>query len=351
MTTQMHIDPYSIRLASPLSTARGSITQRRGFLVRIAADSEPSGIGEAAPLPGWTESYDACEQALRSAASAEDPKRSVDPATTPAAAHAVESARLDRAAAAADRSAAEHLHTEVFGSAGDVAGSVPVNATIGGGSIDETVRAATEAVDSGFSCLKLKAGSDALDSDLDRVRAVREAISPTVDIRIDANGAWNRETAARAIDALAPLELEYLEQPLSADDVSGHAELRGNGVPIAVDESLASVGFAEIAEADAADVLVCKPMAIGGPRRTVALAARARAAGIDPVVTTTIDAVVARTTAVHVAAAIPDVRPCGLATASLLETDLGPDPVTVADGRVTVPSGAGIGVETTETNR
>lgn len=350
MTTQMHVDPYSIRLASPLSTARGPITQRRGFLVRIDSDSEPSGIGEAAPLPGWTESYDGCERALSSAASADEQRSSVDPATTPAAAHAVESALLDRAAAAAGRSAAEHLRAEVFGTGGDVPRSVPVNATIGGGSIDETVRAATEAVDSGFSCLKLKAGSDALDSDIDRVRAVREAVGQTVNVRIDANGAWDRETAARAIDALAPLDIEYLEQPLAADDVAGHAELRGQGVPIAVDESLASIGFAAITEADAADVLVCKPMAIGGPRRTVALAARARAAGIDPVVTTTIDAVVARTTAVHVAAAIPNVRPCGLATASLLETDLGPDPVTVADGRVTVPSDRGLGVETTETN-
>jgi len=58
---------------------------------------------------------------------------------------------------------------------------------------------------------------------------------------------------------------------------------------------------------------------------------------VDPVVTTTVDGVVARTAAVHVAAAIPDVAPCGLATAELLAEDLGPDPAPVDDGRISVP--------------
>ncbi|MFW6321369.1 MAG: enolase C-terminal domain-like protein, partial [Halohasta sp.] len=90
------------------------------------------------------------------------------------------------------------------------------------------------------------------------------------------------------------------------------------------------------------DVVVLKPMALGGPRRAVEAAATARAAGIEPVVTTTVDAVVARTAAVHVAAAIPDVRACGLATGSLLATDLATDPVSIVDGRARLPTGAGL---------
>ena len=95
-------------------------------------------------------------------------------------------------------------------------------------------------------------------------------------------------------------------------------------------------------DAGAADAVVLKPMALGGPDRALAAALRARRAGVEPVVTTTIDAVVARTAAVHVAAAIPDVSPCGLATGALLDEDLAPDPCPIADGSLPVPSGAGL---------
>jgi len=102
-------------------------------------------------------------------------------------------------------------------------------------------------------------------------------------------------------------------------------------VGVAVDETLVERRVAEILERDAADVLIVKPMVLGGPGDAHTIATRARDAGVDPVVTTTVDGVVARTAAVHVAAAIPDVAPCGLATAELLAEDLGPDPAPVDD--------------------
>jgi len=101
---------------------------------------------------------------------------------------------------------------------------------------------------------------------------------------------------------------------------------------------------ADVLDAGAADVLVCKPMVLGGPGNAHTAAIRAREMGVEPVVTTTADAVVARTAAVHVAAAIPDVRPCGLATADLLAGDLGPDPAPVEDGEIAVPQGPGLGI-------
>jgi L-alanine-DL-glutamate epimerase-like enolase superfamily enzyme len=86
-------------------------------------------------------------------------------------------------------------------------------------------------------------------------------------------------------------------------------------------------------------------MVLGGPGNAHTVAMRALELGVDPVVTTTVDAVVARTAAVHVAAAVPDIRPCGLATAGLLEDDLGADPAPVVDGSITVPQGPGLGLE------
>ncbi|ESS03501.1 MAG: L-alanine-DL-glutamate epimerase related enzymes of enolase superfamily, partial [uncultured archaeon A07HR67] len=176
-----------------------------------------------------------------------------------------------------------------------------------------------------------------------RLRAVRRAVGPAVDLRADANGAWDRATARRALDRLAPLDLAYVEQPLPAADLAGTARLRAETtVPIALDESLAERSVETVLGADAADVVVIKPMALGGPDRALAVACRAREAGVDPVITTTIDAVVARTAAVHVASAVPDVPACGLATADLLAEALAPDPCPVSDGRIEVPAGPGL---------
>lgn len=334
----MWVDPFSLRLDSPLSTAAGTITERRGFLVGIDRDGS-RGLGEATPLPGWTESYETARQALEDATVDGPP----DPDETPAAAHGVDLARLDAAARRDGRPLAALLRERSFDAGRPLPDSVPINATIGDGTVAETVDAATDAVCEGITWLKLKVGVGEPERDLNRVRAVQEALDEDVHLRLDANGAWDRPTAREVVDELAAVGIEYLEQPLAADDLAGHAALRGRGVDIAVDESLAAASVRTIVDAGAADVVVIKPMAVGGPSRAVGAAAAAREAGIEPVVTTTVDGVVARTAAVHIAAAIPNVTACGLATGSLLAGDLAADPVSITDGRARLPRGPGLG--------
>ena len=343
----MWVDPFSLRLESPLGTAAGRITDRRGFLVGDERDGV-HGVGEATPLPGWTESYEGCQAALdetvaSASTSAEATVEPPDPTETPAAAHGVDLARLDALAQYEGRPLATVLRERGFDSDRLPPESVPVNATIGDGSVKETVDAAVDAVEAGFEWLKLKVGAREPEEDLARVRAVREAVGDDVRLRLDANGAWDRATARQLVDQLAEIGIEYLEQPLPAADLAGHAELRGRGVDIAVDESLADASVEAVADRGVADVVVIKPMAVGGPSRAVAAAGTARGAGIEPVVTTTVDGVVARTAAVHVAAAIPNVTACGLATGSLLASDLAADPVSITGGWATLPAGHGLG--------
>jgi o-succinylbenzoate synthase len=360
----MRVRPFSLDLSTPLETARGAIDRREGFLVAVAPDAgggavPAPGLGEATPLPGWTESQSVCRTALREATAdgdgrtrLSDARSRLSPAETPAARHGVSLALADAEARGGSRSLAEQLAREA--SLPAPAATVPVNATIGDGDSEATVDAAARAVASGFDCLKVKVGARGLDDDVERLRAVRRAVGDAVALRADANGAWDRPTAREAVARLAPLDLAYLEQPLPADDLEGAAALRSlqragaqaaDGdppVPIALDESLSTRGIDAVLDAAAADAVVLKPMALGGPDRAVAAAVRARAAGVEPVVTTTVDAVVARTAAVHVAAAIPDVAACGLATGSLLETDLAADPCRIGEGAASVPSGPGL---------
>lgn len=330
----MWVEPFSLALDSPLSTARGEITERRGFLV-----GDNGGLGEATPLAGWTESYEACREALETAATDDS---SPDPAVTPAAAHAVELAALDARGRREAIPLASLCRHEAFGGASSIPARVPVNATVGDGDREVTVEAAASAVSKGFDCLKLKVGSRPVDGDIDRVRAVRAAVGDEIALRVDANGAWDAATARTALTEFADLGVDYVEQPLPAGELDGHCRLRGLGVDIALDESLAETSLAAIVDADAADVVILKPMALGGPLRATRVAADAREAGIEPVVTTTIDGVVARTAAVHVAAAIPEVSACGLATGSLLAEDLAADPVGITEGTASVPTAGGL---------
>ncbi|MFB6207415.1 MAG: enolase C-terminal domain-like protein [Haloglomus sp.] len=355
----MHVEPFSLALARPLATARGAITEREGFVVRLSVDGT-TGVGEATPLPGWTESRSECEAALEQVAdvlSADDtgePTALLDDrgtlADAPAARHAVASAALDARA----RATSEPLYRVLVDGSTRTVESVPANATVGDGTPDETADAAAAAVTDGFETVKVKVGARGVADDDARLAAVRERC-PDVTLRADANGAWDSKTAERALASFADHDVAYVEQPLAADatvdeqgrrDLRAHASLRDAGadVGIALDESLA-VGDDPVAAAlaaDAADALILKPMALGGPDRAAAAAREVRAAGVTPVVTTTVDGALARAGAVHAAATIPDVPACGLATADRLAADLiERDPAPVSAGRVRVPDGAG----------
>jgi L-alanine-DL-glutamate epimerase-like enolase superfamily enzyme len=188
--------------------------------------------------------------------------------------------------------------------------------------------------------VKVKVGARSLSADLERLRALR-ARCPDVELRVDANGAWARPTAERALAALADLGVALVEQPLAAADLAGHADLAGGETGVALDEGLVEHGFDAVLEADAADAVVCKPMALGGIDAARTVAERAREAGLAAVVTTTIDGAVARAGAVHLAASLPDVPACGLATGDRLATDLAEGIAPVRSGAVTVPQGKG----------
>ncbi|MFW5949668.1 MAG: mandelate racemase/muconate lactonizing enzyme family protein [Halolamina sp.] len=334
---------FSLTLTEPLTTAAGEIERREGWLVRVET-RDAVGFGEATPLPGWTESRDACREALERGLTrleTDGPETALlAVAENPAARHGLDTALADLRAGQAGLPAYRYL--------GDAAAvdRVPVNATIGDGDRAETVAAARSAIDSGFSCLKVKVGNRPVGVDADRLRAIRDAVGQGIEIRADANGAWSPEEAREALREFGPIDVEYVEQPLPADDLDGHADLSASAsdVRIALDETIAECGVDAALDAGIADVVILKPMVLGGPTPTVDAARRARATDVVPVVTTTVDGVVARTAAVHATAAIPDPAPAGLATGDLIADDLGPDPAPIRDGSAIVPGDKGLGV-------
>ena len=153
------------------------------------------------------------------------------------------------------------------------------------------------------------------DADIERVRAVREAVGPDVLLRIDANGGYTYPQALRVMRGLADVKLEMFEQPLPKEDIDGAVRLRSQSfMAIGADEGVNSVRDATmLAQRGAADVFTLKLVKIGGIYPALQAAAVAKAHGIDCVVASTYDTQVNAAHCLHLACALPEgIIPCDL---------------------------------------
>jgi o-succinylbenzoate synthase len=203
-----------------------------------------------------------------------------------------------------------------------------------------------EALAAGARTLKLKVGGGSLAEDLARVRAVREAAGDGIAIRLDANQAWSEEEAVTALAALRVYEIEYVEQPVAASNLAALARLRRDaGVLVAADESICDLRAARrVLDAKAADLLVVKPMVLGGLYAARQVAALAAERGVPVVVTSLVESAVGRTGALHLAASLGATRHAhGIATGGLLAEDVADAPA-MEQGWVRLPPGPGLGI-------
>lgn len=195
----------------------------------------------------------------------------------------------------------------------------------------EAAHLALEATRQEITCLKIKVGEG---DDVGRVSEVRNAVGPGVRIRIDANGAWNLDTAERRIRALAHYDLELVEQPVGSLEDLAHLRRRVD-VPLAADEAVRDLDDSRrLARLGAADVLVVKVQPLGGVRAALAVV---ETAGIPAIVSSMLETSVGLAAGLALAAALPDLPyPCGLATATMLAADVSTDPLVPSHGMLDV---------------
>jgi o-succinylbenzoate synthase len=351
------VRPVRLRFARPVRTARGEFLERESVLFELRDTDGFVGVGEAAPWPGFgTETAGEALAVLRAVASrladaevdlhdaADD--RTKLPGHAPAARAALQGALWDLAARRAGRPLAAELAARVRVPAQAPLRQVEVSALLAALEPEAVRDEARRAREAGHRAVKLKLGSLPLALDVARVRAAREGIGARVALRGDANGAWTLREAQAALEALAQFDLEYLEQPVAADDLAGLAALRGrSALRIAADESVATETDAmRVVEAGAVDAVVLKPAMLGGPARALGIAARAHRAGMSVVFTHAFETSVGAHHALHCAAAWGDATAVhGLVTAGLFDGDVAA-PVASLRGRVELGAAPGIGI-------
>jgi o-succinylbenzoate synthase len=341
-------------LVEPLVTSRGELSSRRIIVLEATFEIRGAsvvGVGEAAPLPSWgTEGYAACLEALQQVESgvAFEPGEFVPAGSaldaTPTARFAVELAALDATAKSRGVPLAKLLSAD-----GPAAAEVLLNSTLNMTDDPEVVaQRAVDAVDNGFRCLKLKVGARPLEDDLKAVSRIRDTVGDTISIRLDANGVWDEQEAVGALEALAPHSIEYVEQPVAAGELEALARLSSTSdIPIAADESVVAAAQARrLIDEKMVDVLVLKPMALGGLVPALELAEQADAAGLRVTFTSLMDSAIGRSAVAHAAASRPWLRGAhGIATGAWFATDIAESADPIVNGAFQLDGTPGLGRE------
>ncbi|KGH48384.1 O-succinylbenzoate synthase [Modestobacter caceresii] len=211
--------------------------------------------------------------------------------------------------------------------------SVPVNVTV---PAVEPDRAHAIVTGSGCRTAKVKVaepGQSAAD-DLARVEAVRDALGPAGAIRVDANAAWDVDTAVARLRELDRVGLEYAEQPCATIGELAAVRRRVE-VRVAADEVVRRAADPrEVDLREAADVVVLKVQPLGGVRAALAVA---EAHGLPCVVSSALESSVGIAAGVALAAALPELPfACGLATVALFTDDVTGEPLLPVDGALPV---------------
>jgi L-alanine-DL-glutamate epimerase-like enolase superfamily enzyme len=328
-------------------------------LVRVADDAGRVGLGEASVTAVWSGETHAGTIALVHEVLA--------PHVVGADPCDVEwiSRRLDRAAFG-NSFAKAALEMALLDLQGQILG-VPVYKLLGGkeggdagirlkfvvGAVEPDLAAqrARRMVERGWRAIKVKVGRHPHPQvDVDRLRAVREAIGPDVWLSVDANGGYTVEQAVWAAARLEKLNVVLFEQPTRRGDHGAMAEVRRrSGIPIMADESVFTPQDAlEAVRAGAADVFSLYPGKHGGIRPTQQIAKLAEAAGIPCTIGSNLEREVATAAMAHVTVGTANIQcerfPGDLIGPVYFTESLSRQPLRYQADRLWVPEGPGLGV-------
>lgn len=305
---------------------------RKGLLVRLTSGAGSESWGEVAPLPG--RSRESLEEAGAAVAKILPSLVGLDLApsfqgwTAPNVLKGLPSScqfgfeQAIFSLAAADESVPLSKWFRE-----DSRGQVPINALLAG-SKEEVLAQARERRREGYEAFKLKIDTTPVDQGTKLIEEVRSAIGADAELRLDANRAWDFDTAVQFLSRVEDQNIAYVEEPL-ADPVLLKRLGQATTVPIALDESIVEIleqscSLEEYAFARAA---ILKPTLIGGMAVTLDLAERFVSIGVEPVITSCFETEVGHAGLVSLAAAISGSGwASGLDTLRFFDPGLSPAP-------------------------
>lgn len=179
----------------------------------------------------------------------------------------------------------------------------PITHVLSIGEPKKMAQEAAERMEQGYRSFKMKVGTE-LSKDVARIQAVRDCVGKEIAIRVDVNQGWG--TSANTVKALRELEelgLDWLEQPVKADDIDAMVDIKSKTtIPLMIDEGLHGMKeMAEVIAKRAADKVNIKLMKCGGIYPAVKLANMAEMAGIECQIGSMVESSIGSAAGFHVA--------------------------------------------------
>lgn len=347
--TRVEAWPVEMKLAEPYTIAYETVASATNVFLRVETNQAITGYGCGAPdkvITGETP-----ETVLKAIADvAETELKGTDPLRSARIVERLREHLKDQPSAIAMVDMAVH---DILGKVGRIPlwkilggfrTCFKTSVTIGILPADETVAKARDWIAQGFTALKLKGGVD-VESDIERVTLVREAVGPNVELRFDANQGYTVEQTLRFVEGARNVRLELIEQPTA----QGEPDLLGRvtreaPLPIMADESLMNLRDAfRLARRDLVDMVNVKLMKVGGIYESTLINAVARSAGLEVMVGCMDEAALGIAAGLHFALARPNVAYCDLDGHIGLEGDPSDGAVIVRNGVLYPTNRPGLG--------
>ena len=348
--------PYERPLPRPITTAHGTYDRRAGFILKVTDSSGRYGLGDVAPLPGFSrESLNDAQTRFEELKdlivrlpipvnvgdlAIQTTNLQEKCAKVPSVLFGVETALADLICRRAGCTMAQWLSPQS-------ARSVTVNALVSGDDDKPLRERARSRWSEGYTTFKVKVATNTVAQDVARVRELREEL-PEARIRIDANAGWDEVQFREAASAFTSLRLEFVEQPLPVGQIDTARSIACEfGLPLALDEEVQSIDDAvRIIQDRACDVLVIKPMMVGGLTGCHKLTELASRVGMGLVFTSSWESDVGLAATLHLAAAAgPVTRASGLATAGMIADGLVAPPLAIKAARLAIGKKPGLGLD------
>lgn len=309
--TDITLGMLRVPLKTPFKTALRTVEQVEDIVVMLHTDEGHIGYGEAPPTAAITgETHGSIVHAIRHHIASRLVGEDI--------ADLNRVTGLIQGALAKNGSAKAAVEMAAYDLWGQLHGA-PVYALLGGGvpalttdltisvnDVDVMVADALAAVHEGYTALKIKVGKD-IATDVDRVRAIYDAVAGRASLRLDANQGWTAKDAVRVLTLLeqAGVVLDLVEQPVPAHDLEGMRYITSRvSTPVMADESVFTpADVTEIIRLRAADIINIKLMKAGGITNALRIADIAGAHGIPCMMGCMLESSISVTAAVHVAIA------------------------------------------------
>lgn len=328
---RLRIIPRLLHFKLPAGTSRGVYTTRRIRYLALSSESKPgfTGLGECAPLPALScddvPDYDEILAGICRRVEQEGAFDREELRPWPSILFALETAFRHH-----ERGSFRLWDTPFSrGEAG-----IPINGLIWMGDHAAMLRQIEEKLAAGFRCIKVKIGALRFDEELDLLHRVRREYGrDRVELRVDANGAFDASDAMARLEQLAALNLHSIEQPLMAGQWPEMARLcRQSPVPVALDEELIGCNDParkrELLESINPRYIVLKPSLHGGLSGCREWIELARQAGIGWWLTSALESGIGMNAIAQWCATFDPVMPQGLGTGTLF-TDNVPMPFSI----------------------